>query len=243
MPSLKAALKTVHRDRAWWQKVLIGGAAWLTLIGYPLVEGYGIESLDNTKNGYPTPLPRWADLGTKFVQGMFALVIDFAYFVFPLLGGGMLLLCSALALSLAGTGGAVVQIVSGVGGVLVAGWLVIAWLLSVSPVGKRLYVGEGDVGQALSGKVVREVLEPIARPIYFKTRLLSLVIYLIPLALLVVAWLLANRSGWLALGLLWLALSALLYARLVSVQLYDAAAREVQQQRFEAFRARTRGPA
>lgn len=238
MSSLKTALETLHRDGAWWQKVLIGGAWWLSVVGYPIAEGYQIESIENTKNGFPTPLPLWHDLGGKAVQGLFALVIDFTYFVFPLLLGGVILVCSILALSLAGTGATMLRVIGSMVGVLVVVWLLVVWGLSISPLAKRLFVGEAQLNQALSSKVIRDALDPLARAIYVQTRLQSVPVYLVPLALFGAAWWALNISGWIALILLWLALAALFYARLIVVHLYDAAARQVQQRRFEAFRAR-----
>lgn len=240
MPSLRKAITTIHRDREWGRKILIGGALWLTVVGYPIVEGYQIESIDNTRSGYPTPLPRWSDLGTKMVQGIFGLLIDFFYFTFPLLAGAMLLLCSGLALSLTGATSGLIQVVGQTIGLVILVWLLLAWLLSVSPIGKRLFVGEGQPNQALSSKTVRSALSQEARGVYLRARLQSLPFYLVPLALLTVAWISADQSWWQAVPLAWLGLSALLYARLITVQLYDLAAREVERRRFEAFRARSR---
>ena len=240
MPSLKKAVATVHQDRVWWRKILIGGALWLTAVGYPLVEGYQLESIENTQNGFPVPLPRWNDPGGKMLQGFFALMIDFFFFVFPILGGGLLLLCGALGLGLAGTAPGMLRWFGNGISVLVLVWWSCAWLCSVSPVGKRMLISESQMGQALSGKVVRNVLDPDARSIYFAARIRSLPLYLVPIALMIAVRQSVDWSGWLALVLLWLALAALLYARLVTLQLYAAAAREIQQRRFEAFRARTR---
>lgn len=241
MASLKTALSIVHRDRQWGQKSLIGGALWLTIVGYPFAEGFQIESIENTNNGYPSPLPRWNDLGTKAVQGLFAFVIDFFFFVFPVLLGGMLLVCSGLALGLAGVQGMGLQIFGTVAASALGLWICIAWLSSVSPVAKRLYVGEGQPGSALSTKPLRQALERESRTVYFQTRLQSLPLYLMPLALLIVTLQTIDWSGWLTLLLLWLTLSTLFYVRLVVVQLYDAAAREIQRRKFEAFRARVSG--
>lgn len=241
MPSLKTALATVHRDRQWWQKSLIGGALWLTIVGYPFVEGFQIESIENTNHGYPSPLPRWNDFGTKAVQGLFAFVIDFFFFAFPVLLGGMFLLCSGLALGLAGVQGLGLQIFGTAAAVVIGLWICSAWLSSVSPVAKRLYVSEGQPGAALSTRPLRQALERESRLVYFQTRLQSLPLYLVPLALLIVTLQTIDVSGWLTLMLLWLTLSALVYARLVAVQLYDAAAREIQRRKFEAFRARVSG--
>lgn len=241
MPSLKTALSTVHRDRQWWQKSLIGGALWLTIVGYPFVEGFQIESIENTNNGYPSPLPRWNDFGTKAVQGLFSFVLDFFFFVFPVLFGGMFLMCSALAMGVAGVEGLGLQIFGNVAAIAIGLWVVIAWLSSVSPVAKRLYVSDGQPGVALSTKPFRQATEREARSLYFQTRLQSLPLYLVPLALLIVTLQTLDWSGWLTLILLWLTLSTLFYARLVVVQLYDAAAREIQRRKFEAFRARVGG--
>lgn len=241
MPSLKTALSTVHRDRQWWQKSLIGGALWLTVVGYPFVEGFQIESLENTNNGYPSPLPRWNDLGTKAIQGLFAFVIDFFFFIFPVLLGGMLLLCSVLALSLSGVAGMGLQIFGSAALVVISLWLGIVWLSSVSPIAKRLYVSEGQPGAALSAKPFRQAIDRESRAVYFQTRMQSLPLYLVPLALLIVTFQTLDWSGWLTLVLVWLTLSTLFYTRLVVVQLYDAAAREIQRRKFEAFRSRVSG--
>jgi len=238
MPSLRKAAATLHRDPAWWRKILIGGALWLSVVGYPFVEGYQLESIDNTRNGYPVPLPRWNDLSAKAIQGIFALVIDFFYFVFPLLLGTLLLGCSVFALSLAFPSRGVIRVVGAVVAVGMVLWIVVMWLLSVSPVGKRLLAGEGLPGQALSRKVFQSAWEPPARRIYLRARLHSIPPYLGALGLFIAAWWAADRSIWVGLVGLWLALAALLYARLLVVQLYDAAAHEIQRQRYEAFRAR-----
>lgn len=238
MTALKAALATIHRDHAWWRKVLIGGALWLTIVGALIVEGYQIESMENTRQGYPTPLPRWNDLGTKAVQGLFALVIDFFFFLFPLFGSAILVVCGLLALGLLGANALGLQAFSAAVGALILGWLGFAWLSSASPVAKQLYVGEGQPNQALSGKVLRTTWTALARPVYLRARLQSLPIYLLPIALFIAAWQSANVSGWLALTIVWLAFSSLLYARLVTIQLYDSASRDVQRRKFEAFRAR-----
>ncbi len=62
VPELGTALRTIHADRDWWKKVLLGGALWLTLLGWPVVEGHQLESIENSQRGFPTPLPRWARL-------------------------------------------------------------------------------------------------------------------------------------------------------------------------------------
>ena len=226
------ALRLIHADRDWWWKVLFGGAFWLTIIGWPVVEGHQLESIENTQRGFPTPLPRWNALGDKAVVGIFALVIDFFYFVFPLLVGGMLLFCGTLAVTLTGSGEAarvVALLAVGAMGLYIAG----AWLLSASPVAKQRYVADGELAVVLGGELVRELLRQPARGIYLRARLLSLPPYVLALGLLVASFWISGRSvaGGLLIG--WLALSALVYARLVTIQLYFAAGRAIQSRRFE----------
>jgi hypothetical protein len=235
-PSLRTALATIHRDRVWWLKMLIGGLVWLTGLGALLVEGYQIESLDNTRNGFPTPLPHWNDWGTKAIQGVFSLVIDFFYFVFPLLVGGLLWGCGAIMLAVLGGADAFRYIGIGVG-VLVLFWLAAMWLAGVSPVAKQIFVGEGLPRDALSSKVLRIVLAAPARSIYFRARLQSVPIYVLALTVLAAAWYSQRWGIWPALLLLWLGLAALLYARLVTIQLYQAATQDLDRRRLQARRA------
>lgn len=236
--ALRTAAGTVLRDRTWWLKSLIGGLLWSTLLGYPLAEGYQVEYIDNTRNGYAFPLPRWNDWGAKAVYGFFAAVIDFGYFVLPLLAAAALLVCSALALPvLGGTSGLRVLYVVLV--VVVGAWMSLAWLLSVSPIAKRMFVAGGNLGTALSQAVVREALAPETRGLYLRARLLSALVYLPAMLLLGAMWLFARVSIWPALGLLVLGLAALQAGRLVTIQLYDAAGREVERRRWEALRARS----
>ncbi len=236
--ALRTAAGTVLRDRAWWLKSLAGGLLWSTLLGYPLAEGYQVEYIDNTRNGYAFPLPRWNDWSAKAVYGFFAAVIDFGYFVLPLLAAAALLVCSALALPVIGGAGGL-QVLYGTLAVAVGAWMCCAWLLSVSPIGKRRFVADGNLGAALSIAVVREALAPEARAVYFQARLLSAPAYLPAVVLLVAMWLAARVSFWPSLLLLILGLSALQAGRLVTIQLYDGASREVERRRWEALRARS----
>ena len=234
-PSLRTALATIHRDREWWRKVLIGGLVALTGVGILFVEGYGIESTDNTRQGYPTPLPRWRDWSIKAIQGAFGLIIDFLYFVFPVLFGGLLWGCSAIAVTVFGGAGLLRFVAFGVLGI-VLGWLVVMWLLGVSPVAKQFYVNEGIPQDALSRKVFRTVFAAPARGLYLRARLHSAPLYVVSLAILWGASYSQRWGTWLALLLLWLGLSALLYARLITIQLYQAATQQIERRRWEARR-------
>ncbi len=232
MPRLGAAVRTVHADPDWWRKVLVGGALWLTVVGWPSVEGHQLESLENSQRGFPTPLPRWHGLTDKAVIGVFALVIDFFYFVFPLLVGGMILFCIGLAAALSGAGNAARYVVWGTAAVIVL-YLLAVWLSGASAVAKQHYVKAGDMQRAISTGVIRETLSAPARGPYLQARLHSLPPYAVAAAGLLLAWMLFDRSALAGSLLGWLGLSALVYARLVAVQLYLAASQDVERMRFD----------
>ena len=231
MPELSTALRTIHADRDWWKKILLGGALWLTVIGWPVVEGHQLESIENSQNGFPTPLPRWNDPGSKAVVGIFALIIDFFYFLFPLLLGGIILFCGALAAGLAGNNGAVrviaLSILSGM-----ALYVAVVWLAGASAVAKQRFVTEGDLPDGLSGKLVGEIIRSPARRIYLRARLLSLPPYLLATGLLVLSIWVFGQSVLGGFLVVWLSLSTLVYARLVTIQLYLAAIRAAELRRW-----------
>jgi Protein of unknown function (DUF4013) len=222
---LRAALANIHNDHLWWRKVLIGGALMLTVVGYPWAAGLVIESLDNALKGFPTPLPPWREWFNRYIIGLFAALIDFIYFVLPLLAAGLLLFCVAVVFLI--SGGA-------------AGWLtpfvalallyeLAMFAIGVAPVGRLIYVEEGLAEDALSARPLRAALRTGARAAYARARLSSLPTYTPALLLAASVWVTA-RSGFpgawaVALLLLWLAASALLYAHLVVAQLYAMAER------------------
>ncbi|HZB95935.1 MAG TPA: DUF4013 domain-containing protein [Herpetosiphonaceae bacterium] len=232
MAELKAALQTIHADRDWWWKIALGGALWLTVIGWPIVEGFQIESLENSQRGFPTPLPRWTRFGDKIVVGLFALLIDFFYFVFPLMLAGMLSFCGLLATSLSATGGitgSVTVIALGITGL----YLLAVWLLGASPIGKQRYASEGDMERTLSARLILELVREPERHLYLLARLRSLPPYILAGLLLIAAVWLAKISFLLTLAAAWLGLSVLLYARLITIQLYLRATRTAQRIRFD----------
>src|SRR5215208_5925113 len=91
--NLRNALANIHRDPLWWRKILIGGALMLTVFGYPLAAGLVAESLDNTRKGFPTPLPPWREWFSRYLIGLFAVLIDILFFGMPIFGAGLLFLC------------------------------------------------------------------------------------------------------------------------------------------------------
>src|SRR5688572_26918003 len=155
MVQLRKAVRTIHADRDWWQKVLVGGGLWMALVGWPLAEGYQLESVDNTQRGFPTPLPRWHAFGDKLVIGIFAIVIDFFFYFFPTLLAGVLLLCGTLVAGL-GIGPGTVRPVVLIVLLPLSVYLFGIWLLGVSPVSKQRYVENGDLATVLSFGIIRE---------------------------------------------------------------------------------------
>ncbi len=232
MIQLRNAIRTIHADRDWWKKVLIGGALWITLMGWPLVEGHQLESIENSQRGFPTPLPPWHAWGDKAVIGIFALVVDFFFFLFPVLLAGVLLLCGTLGAALIAGVGAI-RSVALVVLLPLAVYLLVVWLLGVSAVSKQRYVEDGDLGTILSFTIIREQMEPTARGPYLRARLLSLPAYLLALAVFLLSLPVAGVSVLAALVVVWLAFSLLTYARLLAIQLYLAATQEVATRKFE----------
>jgi hypothetical protein len=223
--SLRAALANIHNDRLWWRKVLIGGALTLTVIGYPWAAGLVVESLDNARKGFPTPLPPWREWFNRYIIGLFAMLIDFIYFVLPLLAAGLLLFCIAVLFVI--RGGAAGWLAPFVGLALL--YELAMFAIGVAPVGRLVYVEEGMAEDALSARPLRAALRPGARGLYVRARLRSLPAYAPALLLAAAAWG-AARSGFpgvwaVALLLLWLTASAVLYAHLVVAQLYAMAER------------------
>jgi hypothetical protein len=216
--TLRSALATIHRDPHWWRTVLIGGALTATVVGYPWVAGFEITSQENTRKGFPTPLPRWDDWGDRYVIGLLAVLIDIMFFGLPVLGFGLLFLCSAGFLAFSGISWANWIVPAGLAALLL--YQLVMFGTSVAPVGRLMYAQAGNIEEALSARPLRDALRPAARAIYWRARLRSQPAYLPALLLFAASWL----APWpLTLLLIWLALSALCYAHLVVVQLYVAA--------------------
>src|SRR6266487_2610898 len=100
--TLRTALVTIHSDKLWWRTVLIGGALSCTIFGYPWAAGLLMESLENTRKGFPTPLPRWNDWSSRYLIGLFAGLIDILFFVLPVFALGLLIACGGGVLAISG---------------------------------------------------------------------------------------------------------------------------------------------
>lgn len=231
--SLRAALATLHRDRQWWALCLGYGFAAATGIGLPIAAGFVMESLDNSRRGYPTPLPPWGDPGTRYLTGFFALLIDFTFFILPLLIAGLLVVCASITLIVGAFGGQqVVTTVIGWIGAAAGTIVLLMFLLGVAPAGRLRFANDGRIEEALSAATWRWVLSRDARGPFLRARLASLPVYLPAVALLGATVALARLSfpgqaAAIAAGL-WLTMTALVYAHLVVVQLYVAAEKDVQ---------------
>lgn len=234
--SLRDAVATVHRDPRWWFKCLIHGALMLSVFGAPIAAGFVLESYDNSRKGYPTPLPPWSDWTIRWLSGLFALLIDFTFFVLPLLVGGMIMVCAGIALvAVAQSDPAVLNtvllsILALAGGVVGA-----LFLTGVSAVGRLVFIDEGKIEEALSSASLRRALAPTERKAFVRARLSSLPAYLPALAFGGGGAALFTSMPGLPIGAVllcaWLLLSAVVYAHLVTAQLYVAAEHIAEQQR------------
>lgn len=221
--NLRTALATIHRDPFWWRKILIGGALMLTVVGYPWAAGLEMESLENTRKGFPTPLPPWHDWSLRYLIGLFATLIDILFFGLPIFALGLLLLCIG-ALLLSSTSVASAWLAP-IGLAVLLLYQLAVFAASISPVGRLIYADTGRVEEALGVRVPREALNSRARRVYLRARLQSLPAYLPALLL----GLIGRFLPWpFNLFVFWLMCSALLYAHLVVVQLYVAAESDVK---------------
>lgn len=224
---LRTALANIHRDPVWWRKVLLGGALALTVVGAPWPAGLVVESFDNARKGFPTPLPPLRGGSTRYTIGLLALLIDIVFFVLPLLAIGLLFVCGALLLMLstsATAGGPLLSVLA----LFLLAYEAVMFAMSVSPVARLLYARDGRIEEALGAEVLRRATNPLVRAEYLRARIRSLPAYLPALALGAACWLVlrSDLPGALSVAalLLWLALSALCYAHLVVAQLYAAVA-------------------
>jgi hypothetical protein len=231
MNDLHNALRNIHADPFWWRKVLICGAYMLTVLGAPWAAGLVVESMDNVRRGYPTPLPPRNDWWTRFIIGFFAIILDFFYFVFPILLIGLVTVCVLLAFLLVQFDPIQYATLIQLGIViLVVAYLVFAFAIGIAPISRLLYIKEGSIENVLGTRLFGVALH--SRKAYVRARLLSLPAYVPALLLAAITWLSIGNTlpGGIivTIGLLWLTLSALTYAHLVVVQLYGTATRSTQ---------------
>src|SRR4051812_33509193 len=162
--TLRSALSTIHRDPHWWRTVLIGGALMATVVGYPWVAGLEIESLENTRKGFATPLPRWSDWANRYVIGLLATLIDIMFFVLPVFGFGLLFLCGGGILAISGIQWTIWLVPAGLMALLLCPLAVFA--LGIAPGGRLVYAGAGKIEDGFSGRPPREARRPAGRAVY-----------------------------------------------------------------------------
>jgi Protein of unknown function (DUF4013) len=229
--SLREAFRVLHADRDLVRKVLIGGALMASLFGYPFACGLVVESLENTRKGYPTPLPPWADWSSRYILGLFAFLIDFIYFLLPFFVVGLIFICAGLV-SVIGQSIGIFNPVIAFVTVSLSAWLAIMLLTGVSAVGRLIFVQDSSPEHAMSSASLREALRPAARGVYLRARLVTLPTYLPALLLGALIVLVVPSSIpyalLIALLLYWLMMSALLYAHLLTIQVYAGADAELQ---------------
>ncbi|GIV88332.1 MAG: hypothetical protein KatS3mg055_0850 [Chloroflexus sp.] len=227
--TLPAAVAVVCRDPTWWQKCLLHGALATTIIGLPLAVGFIMESYDNSRRGFPIPLPPWRDWTLRALTGIFALLIDLAFFLLPLMIGGLLLACSGLALVLAGQTDLLEIVMRGILTLMALVWLSF-FLIGVAPIGRLIFAEEGQIERALSSETLRRAFTPPYRTYFWHARLASLAAY-IPAAAMagLTGILIANNAPLLVIVIaIWLLCSVGIFAQLVGVQLYVAAEQQAR---------------
>lgn len=239
---LRTALANIHADPTWWRTVLLHGALMLSLLGWPLASGLVVENLDNARKGYPTPLPPWIDLGTRYLIGLLSLMIDFVLFVMPAFVTGALFVCVIIGtLFGAGAGGGRDGVFAAVTGAMVATLVALELALFLSggaALGRLVYVDEGRIEDAMGAAPLRKALGGPDRRFYLRARFESLPAY-VPFALLVLAawWLVLQPSVARVVSAVlvaWLALCALCYAHLLVAQVYAQAEHEAEEAAMQA---------
>jgi hypothetical protein len=233
--SLRAAITTLARDHSWPLKALLYGALALSLLGLPLAVGFILDSIDNSRRGYAYPLPPWTDWTIRGLSGILAMLIDFVFFVLPVIAGGMLMICVSVGMlaSNAGDPAATSQtltLLAALCGVILLG----IFLCGAAPLGRLLFAQDGRIEDALSMRPLQLATSRGAGPIFLRARLLSLPAYL-PAALLAAGAYALSRLSFpgQTLAMLiaaWLVASAIVLAHLIVAQLYVAAERELMRQ-------------
>lgn len=220
---LRESLRVVHADKRWWRAVAVAGLCGMTLFGYPISAGFIIAHLENTRKGYATPLPPLVDWSTRWLMGLFAVLIDFIFYALPAMIATLLFFCGGLTLVMQQADTAQVSVLWLFGAGLGVWWLAM-FLSGVSAIGRLVYVDDSGAERSLSNYPLREAFRRNAWVYYAKARLLSAPLYLIPIIVAIcLPWVLniGGTSAWIGgLVITWLFFSSLFYVHLVTMQLY-----------------------
>jgi hypothetical protein len=220
---LRESILVVHADKRWWRAVAVAGLCGMTLFGYPIGAGFIIAHLENTRKGYATPLPPLVDWSTRWLMGLFAVLIDFIFYALPAMVTTLLFFCWGLTLVMqrADESQSSVLWIFGIGLGL---WWLVMFLSGVSAIGRLVYVDDSGAERCLSGYPLREAFRRRAWMYYAKARLHSIPLYFIPILIaLCLPWVLNNggSSAWIGgIVITWLFFSSLFYAHLVTMQIY-----------------------
>ncbi len=87
------AFTYMFEDKEWVQKIVLGAAFILLsflVIPIPFLIGYYLEAVRNTSEGKAVPLPKWDQMGDKFVLGLLYIIAGLAYGI-PLIIANFLL--------------------------------------------------------------------------------------------------------------------------------------------------------
>ena len=226
------ALRTIHADKRWWHAIGLGGLFSMTLFGHPLAAGLVVEHMDNTRKGYASPLPPFYDWTTRWLMGLFAVLVDFVYFVMPLMVMGLLFFCGGLTLLMARTDEGEFGILGVIAGALIAWWLFV-FLSGISAIGRLVYLDDGGPERALTGFPLRESLRRGAWRFYGRARAASLPLYIAPVvfAAAIPFVLRLDSIVGIAIAVLlgWLCCSSLLYAHIGTMLIYGEVNTELQE--------------
>ena len=220
---LRESLGVIHADKRWWRAVAVAGLYGMTLFGYPIGAGFIISHLENTRKGYATTLPPLVDWSTRWLMGLFAVLIDFIFYALPAMITTLLFFCGGLTLVMQRADESQVSVLW-VFGVGLGVWWLVMFLSGVSAIGRLVYVDDCGAERCLSSYPLREAFRRPAWKYYAKARLLSSPLYIIPIiTALCLPWILNNGGSFVWIGALlitWLFFSSLFYAHLVTMQIY-----------------------
>lgn len=229
---LRRALRTIHADKRWWHAIGLGGLFSMTLFGHPLAAGLVVEHMDNTRKGYASPLPPFYDWTTRWLMGLFAVLVDFVYFVMPLMVMGMLFFCGGLTLLMARTDESQFGILTVFAGGLLAWWLFV-FASGISAVGRLIYLDDSGPERALTGFPLREAVRRGAWRFYGKARVASLPLYIVPVAIAAAIPFVLRLDSIVGVAIAivfgWLFCSSLVYAHVGTMLIYGEVNRELQQ--------------
>ncbi len=161
---LGRAFSYVFDDENWLTVILIGGLLLIVpIFGQLVLLGFMLTAARNVMQGNPNPLPRWDNLGDKFVQGLYALGIQLVY-ALPIIIPIILLSCVAGVLGAgAGDSDAAVATIGGLFFCLIPILIIAGLVLQIFGLAATVrYLQTGAFGSAMQfGEVISMVRSDI----------------------------------------------------------------------------------